>query len=238
MKIIIQGKNIEVTDAIRDYVTQKIEKAVTHFHHLFNDVNIDLSVEKNPRISPSKQVAEVTIYVNGSVVRAQEGSDNLYVSIDLVADKISRQLRKYKERRQASTREPVKTAVAIQDQPIVNLDLTDREPELPPEVVRMKYFVMPAMSLEEARSQLQLVDHDFYMFRNSETHEINVIYERNHGGYGLIQPRKNNGHTASSDIRTTLGNESPHTPAEYQELAVAGKVHPAEMAHALGAMDL
>ena len=241
MKLVIQGKNIEITDAIRDYVTQKIEKAVTHFHHLFNDINIDLSVEKNPRVSPSKQMAEVTIYVNDSVVRAQEGSDNLYVSIDLVADKISRQLRKYKERRQAATREPIKTAVALQDQPIVNLDLSDREPELPPEVVRMKYFAMPAMSLEEARSQLQLVDHDFYMFRNSETDEINVIYERNHGGFGLIQPRKTNGHTASSDIRTLLGNEgneSPQTMAEYQKLAVAGKVHPAEMAHALGAMDL
>ena len=241
MKLVIQGKNIEVTDAIRDYVTQKIEKAVTHFHHLFNDVNIDLSVEKNPRVSPSKQMAEVTIYVNDSIVRAQEGSDNLYVSIDLVADKISRQLRKYKERRQASTREPIKTAVALQDQPIVNLHLSDREPELPPEVVRMKYFAMPAMSLEDARSQLQLVDHDFYMFRNSETDEINVIYERNHGGFGLIQPRKTNGHTSSSDIRTLLGNEgneSPQLMAQYKELAVAGKVHPAEMAHALGAMDL
>ena len=89
MKLVIQGKNIEITDAIRDYVTQKIEKAVTHFHHLFNDINIDLSVEKNPRVSPSKQMAEVTIYVNDSVVRAQEGSDNLYVSVDLAGPPLS-----------------------------------------------------------------------------------------------------------------------------------------------------
>uniref|UniRef100_B8HK26 Ribosome hibernation promoting factor n=1 Tax=Cyanothece sp. (strain PCC 7425 / ATCC 29141) TaxID=395961 RepID=B8HK26_CYAP4 len=192
MKLVIHGKNIEITDAIRDYVQQKIEKAANHFQNLTTEIDVHLSVARNPRINP-KQTAEVTIYTNGSVIRAEESSENLYASIDLVSDKIARQLRKFKERRQdkhsRSKEEPV---VSV---PLVT-DLTgDRTPELPEEVVRTKYFAMPPMTLREALEQLELVDHDFYMFRNAETGEINVIYERNHGGYGVIQPR--NGSSAS-----------------------------------------
>jgi putative sigma-54 modulation protein len=98
MKLVIQGKNIEITDAMRDYVEQKILKAVSHFQHLTNEVDVHLSVARNHRIS-SKQSAEVTLYVDGAVVRAEESSESLYASIDLVANKISRQLRKYKEKR-------------------------------------------------------------------------------------------------------------------------------------------
>jgi len=194
MKLVIQGKNIEITDSLREYVTQKIEKAVSHFQNLITEVDVHLSVARNPRIN-SKQVAEVTIYVNGSVVRAEEGSENLYATIDLVADKISRQLRKYKEKRHDKTHAPVKTATALSDQPVTSDLMSDRAPELPSQVVRTKYFAMPPMTLQEALEQLELVDHDFYMFLNADTDEINVIYERNHGGYGVIQPRKGNGHT-------------------------------------------
>ncbi len=194
MKLVIQGKNIEITDSLRDYVTSKIEKAVSHYQSLTTEVDVHLSVAKNPRIS-TKQTAEVTIYVNGSIVRAEEGSESLYASIDLVADKISRQLRKYKEKRQAQSQAPVKTVEVLSDQPVVADLLQDRSPTLPGQVVRTKYFAMPPMTAQEALEQLELVDHDFYMFLNSETGEINVIYERNHGGYGVIQPRKGNGHT-------------------------------------------
>lgn len=194
MKLVIQGKNIEITDAIREYVNQKIEKAVSHFQTLINEVDVHLSVARNPRIN-SKQTAEVTIYVNGAVVRAEEGSENLYASIDLVADKISRQLRKYKEKRNDRNHEPVKTTNALNDQPVVTDLIQDRAPELPAKVVRTKYFAMPPMSIQEALENLELVDHDFYVFRNTETGEINVVYERNHGGYGVIQPRNGNGHT-------------------------------------------
>lgn len=192
MKLVIQGKNIEITDAIREYVQQKIEKAVNHFQTLTTEVDVALSVTRNPRIP--KQVAEVTIYANGTVVRAEEASENLYASIDLVADKIARQLKKYKEKR-FDRRHEMKTAVAMGDQPVVGDLNLDRTPELPADVVRTKYFAMPPMTIEEALEQLELVGHDFYMFRNVETGEINVVYERNHGGYGVIQPRNNNGHT-------------------------------------------
>ncbi|TAF05761.1 MAG: ribosome-associated translation inhibitor RaiA, partial [Nostocales cyanobacterium] len=183
-------KNIEITDAIREYVHQKIEKAVNHFQNITNEVDVHLSVARNPRIS-TKQAAEVTIYANGNIIRAEESSENLYASIDLVADKIARQLRKYKERRQDHKTQPIPTNEAVMPEPVADL-IGDRTPELPGEVVRTKYFSMPPMTLAEAQEQLQLVGHDFYMFRNVETGEINVIYERNHGGYGVIQPRNPN----------------------------------------------
>lgn len=193
MKLVIQGKNIEITDAIREYVTQKIEKAVNHFQTLTTEVDVHLSVARNPRIN-SKQTAEVTIYVNGSVIRAEEGSENLYASIDLVADKIARKLRKYKEKRQDKHQASVKTIEALSDQPVETDLIKNRAPELPSQVVRTKYFAMPPMTVQAALEQLELIDHDFYMFLNADTGEINVVYERNHGGYGVIQPRKSNGH--------------------------------------------
>jgi putative sigma-54 modulation protein len=200
MKLVIHGKNIEITDAIREYVHQKIEKAVNHFQNITNEVDVHLSVARNPRIS-TKQAAEVTIYANGSIIRAEESSENLYASIDLVADKIARQLRKYKEKRQDHKTQPIPTNEAVVAEPVTDL-IGDRTPELPGEVVRTKYFSMPPMTLAEAQEQLQLVGHDFYMFRNAETGEINVIYERNHGGFGVIQPRNGNGQTNGKNGKT------------------------------------
>jgi len=203
MKLVIHSKNIEITDAIREYVHQKIEKSVSHFQSITNEVDVHLSVARNPRIS-TRQAAEVTIYANGSVIRAEESSESLYASIDLVADKIARQLRKYKERRQDKKTQSPPTEVV--DASVVTDLIGDRTPELPNEVVRTKYFSMPPMTLAEALEQLQLVGHDFYMFRNSETGEINVLYERNHGGYGLIHPRNGNGHTNGKNGKSAHAN--------------------------------
>jgi putative sigma-54 modulation protein len=201
MKVVIQGKNIDITNAIREYVNQKIEKALSHFQNLITEVDVNLSVARNPRIN-SKQTAEVTLYVNGAIIRAEEGSENLYASIDLVADKISRKLRKYKEKRQDKSHPPIKTAEILEDQPVVTDLLKNRVPELPTEVIRTKYFAMPPMTVQEALEQLEMIDHDFYMFLNAETGEINVVYERNHGGYGVIMPRKTNGHTNGKNGKT------------------------------------
>jgi len=191
MKLVLQSKNIELTDAIRDYVKQKIEKAVSHFENITTGVDVNLSVAKNPRIAAS-QVAEVTIYANGTTIRAEEASEHLYASIDLVADKISRQLRKYKERNftKKDRTDPVENLGEELDLELLDYNLTDnRSATLPAEVVRTKYFAMSALTIEEALAQLQLVDHDFYMYRSAETDEINVVYRRNHGGFGVIQPR-------------------------------------------------
>lgn len=188
MRLVIQGKNIEVTDAIHDYVHQKVGKVIDHFAHLIKNVDVNLSVPRNLRGQP-QQIVEVTVYAEGTTIRAEEKHENLYASIDLVADKLTRQLQKYKEKLQR--RRPAKEAPGDAfEQPPTSADMIrDRVPELPPKVVRNKFFAMPPMSVEEALDNLQLVGHDFYMFRNSVSGEINVIYERNHGGYGIIQPR-------------------------------------------------
>jgi putative sigma-54 modulation protein len=190
MKLLIQGNNIAVTESIHDYVEQKIEKAVKHFQNITSKVDVHLSVARNSRIE-RKHKAEVTVFANGTVIRAQEGSESLYASIDMVADKIARQLRKYKEKHLAKNVHGYeKPDNIVEDDTVTKTELnSDRIPELPAKVVRSKYFAMPPMTTEEALDQLQLVDHDFYMFQNSETGEINVIYSRNHGGYGVIQPR-------------------------------------------------
>jgi putative sigma-54 modulation protein len=215
MKLLIHGKNIEITEAIRDYVNQKIEKAVSHFQHLTMEVDVHLSVARNHR-SNAKQTAEVTIYANGTVIRAEESSENLYASIDLVADKIARQLRKYKEKRNKKKNQVSPKSVPVEpideEAPLVEDLIGNRKPQLPQEVVRTKYFAMPPMTVQEALEQLQLVDHDFYMFRNAETDEINVIYERNHGGYGVLQPR-GNGHSSTQNGKTIASETASVNPA-------------------------
>ena len=190
MKLLIQGNNIAVTESIHDYVEQKLEKAVKHFQNITTKVDVHLSVARNSRIE-RKHKAEVTVFANGTVIRAQEGSENLYASIDMVADKIARQLRKYKEKHLAKNAHAHIRQEEVESESVIEVDElnSDRAPELPAEVVRSKYFTMPPMTTQEALEQLQLVDHDFYMFQNSDTNEINVIYSRNHGGYGVIQPR-------------------------------------------------
>ncbi len=198
MELVIHGKNIEVTEAIRNYAQQKLAKAVAHFQNLIAGIDVHLSVARNPRISAA-QAAEVTVHAGGTVIRVEERSENLYASIDLVADKIARKLRKFKERRQ--NHHATKTSIAIAEQPPVPPpSKEERPPAIPTQVVRNKYFVMPPMTVQEALEQLELVGHDFYVFRNSETGEINVVYERNHGGYGLIQPHhvSTNGHKRNS----------------------------------------
>lgn len=199
MKLVIHGRNIEITEAIREHVEQKILKAVSHFKHLTNEVDVHLSVARNHRIA-ANQSAEVTLFVDGAVVRAEESSESLYASIDLVADKISRQLRKFKEKRNTRMQGTLgKTTEAyLNEDPVTDVThvLNTSEPQLPDEVIRTKYFAMAPMTVAEALEQLSLIDHDFYMFLNAETQEMNVIYERNHGGYGLIQPRKPNHHNS------------------------------------------
>ncbi len=196
MKLLIHGRNLEITSAIRDYTCSKLERAIQHFEDMVQEADVHLSVARNPRVP--QQTAEVTVFANGTVIRAQERSENLYASIDLVSSKLTRQLRKYKERHQARQSIHSHSSEPKLRQAEQNLDfdseispplLEGKEVHLPDPGVRRKYFSMQAMTIEEARHQLDFIDHDFYMFREKETKELQVIYKRNHGGYGLIQAR-------------------------------------------------
>ncbi len=194
MKLLIHGRNLEVTPALRDYTQTKLDRAIQHFGDAVREADVHLSVARNPRVP--QQTAEVTVFANGTVIRAQERSENLYASIDLAAGKLARQLRKWKERHSdhhhshghSASETPATEAVMDDGQVDASL-LSGKEAALPEPAVRRKYFAMPPMGLEEARRQLDLIDHDFFLFRDSESGDLQVIYRRNHGGYGVIQAR-------------------------------------------------
>ena len=194
MKILIHGKNIELTGALKNYTESKIIKATHHYKDIVKEADIHLSIEKNKRIS--FQSAEVTIFANGTIIRAEEKSENLYSSIDLVSNKLCRQLRKYKERH-FTTPHNYKNSLKDSDLgennsiELENIDFLKEglKGNLPEPSIKNKYFEMIPISIMEARKQLDLIDHSFYVFRSIETNELQVIYKRNHGGYGLIQSK-------------------------------------------------
>ena len=165
MKLLIHGRNLELTPSLRDYTKTKIDKATHNFHELVQEADVHLSVARNPRVP--QQTAEVTVFANGTVIRAQERSENLYASIDLVANKLARQLRKYKERHNSHYIHNNKSTKSIQNEETQNYSssvnplIAGKEPHLPSPGVRRKYFEMTPMSIETARAQLDLIDHDF-----------------------------------------------------------------------------
>ena len=194
MKLLIHGRNLEITPALRDYTQTKLERVTAHFGDAVREADVHLSVARNPRVP--QQTAEVTVFANGTVIRAQERSENLYASIDLAAGKLARQLRRWKERHSDhhhshghSASHTPSTDVVNNESPVKESLLQGREAELPNPGVRRKYFAMPPMGLDEALRQLDLIDHDFYLFREKDSDQLQVIYRRNHGGYGVIQAR-------------------------------------------------
>ena len=194
MKILIHGKNLELTGALKEYTEAKIEKATHHYKDIVKEADIHLSIEKNPRVS--FQTAEVTIFANGIVIRAEEKTENLYSSIDLVSNKLCRKLRKYKERNNKIShnnhfKNKKSFPIENEESSFIDKDLLKarKEASLPEPSIKNKYFEMAPISIEEARKQLDLIDHDFYVFRNKKNNELQVIYKRNHGGYGLIQSK-------------------------------------------------
>ena len=194
MKLVIHGRNLEVTPGIRKYTEEKLKRATSHFDGMVKEADVHLSVARNPRVP--QQTAEVTVFANGTVIRAQERSENLYASIDLVAGKLTRQLRRYKDRHgdhhhshgHHASQTPSVVEMAGDDSVSGSL-LEGKEAGLPSRGVRRKYFPMPAMGLDEALHQLELIDHDFYLFRDAESGELQVVYRRNHGGFGVIQAK-------------------------------------------------
>ena len=173
MKFIITGKNIEVTTGLRSAVEEKIGKLDKYFNDEVT-ANVTLSVEKE------RQKIEVTIPIKGNIIRAEEVSNDMYVSIELVEEIIERQMRKYKTKLVDA-----KQAVAEFSKSYIEEEYDD-EPDV--KIVRTKKFGVKPMNPEEACVQMELLQHNFYVFLNSETDEVNVVYKRKNNTYGLIEP--------------------------------------------------
>ena len=173
MNYIISGKNIEVTDGLRSAVEDKLDKLNKYFSNE-TDVQVTFSVEKD------RQKIEVTIPVKGSVIRAEQVSDDMYVSIDLVEEIIERQVNRYKKK----LVDQQQNAPFFQKEFFADEEVEDEEIK----IIRSKRFAVKPMDAEEACIQMELLGHNFFVFRNSETDEVNVVYKRKGNTYGLIEP--------------------------------------------------
>lgn len=185
MQINVVGRHMPVTDSIRAYAEEKIAKGAKIHDRDEMVVDVVLHVEKNPA-NKNRDVAEVTAHMKGMVVRAEEAAPDMYAAIDLVAEKLERQMRKYKKklvgRRNGKT--SIKTAPGVDEIPEPFAEDIEQG-----QVVRTKTIDPKPMTEEEAILQLELLGHDFFVFRHAEEGEINVLYRRQNGDYGLIQPR-------------------------------------------------
>ena len=173
MKYVITGRGTNVTDGLRSAIEEKLGK-LEHYFAPDTEVHVTLKVEKD------RQKVEVTVPVKGHIIRAEQVSDDMYVSIDLIEDIIERQLRKYKTKLVDSKQNAGSfTSTFMQEE-----DYDDEDVK----VIRTKRVAVKPMDPEEACVQMELLNHSFYVFRNAETDEVNVVYKRKGGDYGLIEP--------------------------------------------------
>lgn len=177
MKIIFKGKHIEVTDAMRNYIEKRLNKIDRHFDHIL-EVIVTLSVEKN------RQIVEATLQASRALIRAEEETDDMYTSIDKVADKLERQIKKYKEK-YFQKPHPGTEKIELFNKEI---NTEDGEPDKIAKIVKTKRFAIKPMSVEEAAMQMDLLGHNFFVFANDNTNKVNVLYKRKNGNFGLIEP--------------------------------------------------
>jgi putative sigma-54 modulation protein len=180
MRLQVKGRNLEVSEQIRTYAEEKLGK----LDRLVSDptrVELELAVEKNPSIADN-HVAEATVWTKGPVLRARETSADMKASIDQLVSKLERQVKRYREKRRVAPRRHAREGGVAADAAPVEVEEDETT------IVKTKQFAVTPMSPEEAVLQLELVGHDFFVFRNAETETINVVYRRRDGDYGLIEP--------------------------------------------------
>ena len=175
MNYIISGKNIDVTDGLRSAVFDKLGRLEKFFSE-DTKAQVTFSVEKE------RQKIEVTIPMKGHIIRAEQVSDDMYVSIDMVVETIERQVVRYKKKIIDQNQD----AAYFQNAFIEDDDYEDEDDEI--QIIRSKRFAVKPMYPEDACVQMELLGHNFYVFRNAETDEVNVVYKRKGNTYGLIEP--------------------------------------------------
>lgn len=174
MKVTVIAKNIELTQALKEIVQKKISKLEKYFE-VEVEAKATLSIQKN------RQIIEVTMPFNGAILRSEESTDDMYKSIDLVEDKLERQIRKQKTRLSRKNNGSLKFA-ALNDSKVESNE--DDEGSL----VKVKKFGVKPMDSEEAILQMDLLGHNFFVYQDSESSKVNVVYKRKDGNYGLLEP--------------------------------------------------
>ena len=185
----ISGRKVGVSDSLRAQVEEKVGNALKVFDIKPMTCDVVLRVDKNPS-NPERKSCEVTVFVRDNVVRVVASSDDMYAAIDEAADKVTRQLRKYKtrviDRRQRVA--AARSGTVTQEDLAALIEPGEDESE-DDQLVREKYIDLFPMTEEEALVQTDLIGHDFYVFTNATTGLVNVIYHRKNGGYGIIKPK-------------------------------------------------
>jgi putative sigma-54 modulation protein len=176
VQVVIKGKNIEVTDALRDHARQKVTK-IEKLDLGFKEIEVKLVVEKNPSIQEN-QIAELTIFGNGRILRATERDRDMYVAIDKAVAKLQRQIKRYHGKQINRTQ--------AQESALRGQLPQEKAGEEQPVIVKEKSISIKPMTPEEAALQMEMLGHDFFVFVNADTDNTNVVYRRNDGNYGLI----------------------------------------------------
>ena len=180
MELMIKGKNVEITDRLRDYLEKKIGR-LDRYLPTITEAWVEISTE-GARAAQDRQVCQVTVRSNGTILRAEERSDDIFTAIDTVLDKMYRQIARYKGKRKNRWR-----GANMAPEPLP-LDLEEEAEEEANNIVRVKSFAMTPMLPDEAVEQMELLGHDFFVFYNADEGQVNVIYRRKDGDYGLLQP--------------------------------------------------
>lgn len=179
MRISIIGKNLEISEYLRDLVEKKVGKLERYFPQS-TEVQVTLSVEKN------RHIVEVTIPYEGGVIRGEEVTGDMYASIDNVLDKLEKQILRHRTKLEKNLR----SGAFKFEEPVYSDAYEDADEDAGPSIVRVKRFAIKPMSEEEAMLQIEMIGHSFYVFKNADTNRINVIYRRKDGNFGLIEPEE------------------------------------------------
>lgn len=174
MAITVRGKNIDITPALKDYVEKRVGK-ITKYFDAHGEITVILTVEKG------RHIVEVTLPVNGMLLRGEEATNDMYTSIDLVIEKLEKQIEKYKTKLSRKLRGGLFKGELL---PVTTETVETDELK----VVKTKRFAVKPMNVEEAILQMNMINHDFYVFMNADSEDVNVIYRRKDGNYGLIEP--------------------------------------------------
>lgn len=190
MQIVISGKNIKVTDSLREYVENKIGRIKRYFDHVI-EIDVNLSVQKT-KSKEERCIIEVTLWANGISLRGEETQSDLYAAIDMVTDKLEKQIKRYKERIKSRHHKKhghdVEAVDTSSHRPVIDSIVEVDEEFTEPKIIKSRGFAMKPMSVEEAAEQLAILDQNFVVFTNAKTNRVNVLYRRADGNFGLIEP--------------------------------------------------